>query len=423
MILMETILERSPVPTKAPALSAPRAARLVNPLWLSRVAVAALFFLNGALFGTWVARIPAVKSSLGLSDGIFGIALLAMAFGATVAMPLSGWLSGRWGSHRVCQAVALVFCGLLPVVALAPNLPVFVAAVFLFGATHGGLDVAMNAQAVDVEKRHGRSIMSSFHALFSAGGLAGAAGGGLIAAHGLPPLAHFAGVAGLLALVAVLAFPHLLDDRPPARAPRPGDADNEPHGFRFALPSAALVALGALAFSTMVGEGAMADWSALYLRRVLHSTEGLAAAGYAAFSITMAITRFFGDLVATHVGPVRLVRGGGLIALSGLALVLLSPLAGPALVGFACVGLGLATICPMTFSAAGRTPGMSAGAALSSVTTLGYLGFLIGPPLIGFAAEIVGLRSALAILVAAGTCIVALASNVAPPRPADPAGP
>ena len=409
---MESTLERPDPPVAAPPSSA---ARLVNPLWMSRFAVAALFFLNGALFGTWVSRIPAVKSALGLSDGVFGVALLAMALGAVLAMPLSGWLSGRWGSHRVCQGVTLVFCGLLPILALATSFPAFVVLLFGFGVAHGGLDVAMNAQAVDVEKRYRRSIMSSFHALFSAGGLAGAAGGGLIAVHGIPPVAHFAGLAGLLAVVALAAFPHLLDDRAPADARRSGSS-GAAHGFRFALPSTALIALGALAFSTMVGEGAMADWSALYLRRILHSSEGFAAAGYAAFSVTMAAARFFGDGAATRFGPVRLVRGGGLIALVGLGLVLLSPWAGPALAGFACVGLGLAAVCPMTFSAAGRTPGLSAGAALSSVTTLGYLGFLIGPPIIGFAAEIVGLRGALGVLVLTGTCIVALAPKVGTAR-------
>ncbi len=400
---MESILERPAALPDIRAAAPPRAARL---------AVAALFFLNGALFGTWVSRIPAVKSALKLSDGVFGVALLAMAAGAVVAMPLAGWLSGRWGSHRVCQAVTFVFVGLLPALALAGSLPVFVALLFAFGVAHGGLDVAMNAQAVDVEKRYRRSIMSSFHALFSAGGLVGAAGGGLLAARGLSPVAHFGLIAGLLAVVAALALPALLDDRAPADARRCDD-DAEP-GFRFRLPSAALVALGALAFSTMVGEGAMADWSALFLRRVLHSTEGLAAAGYAAFSVTMAITRVFGDLVAGRVGPVRLVRGGGIVALAGLGLILCSPLAVPALVGFACVGLGLATVCPMTFSAAGRTPNMSPGAALSSVTTVGYLGFLVGPPLIGFAAEGVGLRGALSILVVTTACIVVLASRVGP---------
>ena len=410
---MESTLER-PVTPVAPQPSS--ASRLVNPLRVSRFAVAALFFLNGALFGTWVSRIPAVKSTLGLSDGVFGVALLAMALGAVVAMPLSGWLSGRWGSHRVCRGTTLVFCGLLPVLALATNLPAFVGLLFAFGVAHGGLDVAMNAQAVDVEKRYRRSIMSSFHALFSAGGLTGAAGGGLIAARGILPVAHFAGVAGLSAVFALAAFPHLLDNRVPADARHSGNGSGTPRGFPFALPSAALVALGALAFSTMVGEGAMADWSALYLRRILHSSEGLAAAGYAAFSVTMAATRFFGDGAAMRFGPVRLVRGGGWIALAGLGLVLLSPWAGPALVGFAGMGLGLATVCPMTFSAAGRTPGLSAGAALSSVTTLGYLGFLIGPPIIGFAAEVVGLRGALAVLAVTGTCIVALAPKVGTAR-------
>ncbi len=377
----------------------------------ARLAVTVLFFINGALIGSWVARIPAIKLGLGLGDGVFGLALLAMAGGALAAMPLAGGLSARFGSHRVTQTLALVYAGLLPALAAAPNLWTLVLILFCFGVGHGGLDVGMNAQAVAVQRRYPGSIMSSFHALFSTGGLAGAALGGWLAARGLAPWAHFALMGVGMGALALLTFPHLLDDRERHEGTGKAGAEGAPHPL-FVLPTRALAVLGVLAFCAMVGEGAMADWSAIYLRRVLHTGEGMAAAGYAAFSVMMAVTRFSGDGLATRLGPVTLVRLGGALAVAGFALALFVPFSWAVFVGFAGVGAGFATVVPMAFSAAGRTPGMAAGMALASVTTLGYLGFLIGPPIIGFAAEIIGLRNALMILVGTSALVLALAPSV-----------
>ena len=376
----------------------------------SRIAVALMFLVNGALIGSWVARIPAVKAGLGLNDGVFGLALLAMAGGALVAMPLAGGLCARFGSHRVTQATALMYAALLPVLALAPNLWTLLGVLFLFGLGHGGMDVGMNAQSIAVQKRYPTSIISSFHALFSTGGLAGAALGGWIAARGMVPWAHFLLMAAVLGVLATLTFPFLLDDRRDHEAGAEGEAETA-HRM-FVRPTRALAVLGVLAFCAMVGEGAMADWSAIYLKRVLHTGVGLAAAGYAAFSVTMALMRFTGDRLSMRLGSTSLVRLGGALATGGFAVALFVPHPTAAFVGFAAVGAGLATVVPMVFAAAGRTPGMSAGLALSSVTTLGYLGFLLGPPLIGFASEMVGLRNALIILVLSSTLVVALAPSV-----------
>lgn len=376
----------------------------------SRLAVAALFFVNGALIGNWVARIPAIKTGLGLNDGVFGLALLAMAAGALVAMPLAGGLSARFGSHRITQFLTILYAVLMPLLALAPSLWTLLLVLFAFGVGHGGMDVGMNAQAVGVQKSYPASIMSSFHALFSTGGLVGAALGGWLAARGLPPTTHFVLVSAVLGAAALLTFPHLLDDRV-TRHDDNGVSGGNAHPF-FVRPTPALALLGVLAFCAMVGEGAMADWSALYLRRMLHTSEGMAAAGYAAFSVTMAATRFSGDWLSTRLGPVALVRLGGSLAMSGFALALFAPHPMAAFAGFAGVGAGFATVVPMAFSAAGRTPGMAAGLALASVTTLGYLGFLLGPPIIGFAAEAVGLRNALGLLVVTSALVVALAPSV-----------
>jgi MFS family permease len=295
---------------------------------------------------------------------------------------------------------------MLPLLIWAPNTFLFALALFGFGAGHGGLDVAMNSQAVSVEKSYRRPIMSSFHALFSTGGLFGAAIGGAIAALGLSPGVHFTLIALLLAAVSASVF----RDLHPATAQISIDYNDKVSLFPW--PSRALITLGFVALCIMMGEGAMGDWSAVYLRKNLGTSEGLAAAGYAAFSIAMATGRFFGDKLAARFGPVQLVRGSALFAVAGLVLLLATPWSGAALIGFACIGFGFAPIVPMVFSAAGHRAGIHPGVALASVTTLGYLGFLLGPPVIGFAAGVVGLQVALGLLLVSTLCAVALAKAV-----------
>ena len=374
----------------------------------ARQAVRALFFLNGALFATWASRIAALKASHNLSDGQVGMALLAMSMGAVIAMPASGKLIGRFGSAVVCKAGATIYCLMLPVAVLVPGQFWLAITLFCFGAGHAALDVAMNAQAVVVEKRYQKPIMSSFHALWSIGGLTGAALGGLLASQQLSPLIHFCVMSALFGVGAMLVCPALWNDR---ELPDKEVRIKSP-AAKFIFTHPRILALGFVALCVMIGEGAMADWSAVYLRNIVGAKEGIAAAGYASFSIAMAVGRLLGDRFTTHFGPVRMVRTGGLLAASGLALALIFGQVIPVLIGFACVGFGYATIVPIVFSAAGNIPGISSGAALSSVTTTGYLGFLIGPPLIGFTAEYMGLNHALGLIVATSLLAGSLAVAV-----------
>ncbi|MDB6068592.1 MAG: transporter [Pedosphaera sp.] len=377
----------------------------------ARAAVKLLFFLNGALFASWASRIPAVQAQRGLGNGSLGLALLSIALGAVISMPLSGLLMARFGSDRICKYTAILYAAMLPAIVLAPNLTTFIIALFFFGASHGGLDVAMNAQAVDIEKRYGEPIMSSFHALWSTGGLAGAATAGLLAGQGVRPLVHFAIVALLFGAALTLVFPHLLSS--PAHSIK-DSAKPQPNSTLFSLPSKALLTLGTVALCIMVGEGAMADWSAVYLRNNIGTRESLAAVGYATFSIAMAVGRFLGDRLTSRFGPANMVRLSGGLAAGGLSLALLSGNPAIALIGFGLVGLGFSTVVPIVFTAAGNTPGVPSGVALASVSSLGYLGFLIGPPFIGFAAQFLGLRSALGIIILASLTAVLLAPAVRP---------
>jgi predicted MFS family arabinose efflux permease len=368
----------------------------------ARVAIGALFFLNGFAFATWVSRIPAVQASLDLSPGTLGAALMGLGAGSFVAMPVSGWLIARFGSRRVVRVATIACALLLAPLALARDAVALGAALALFGAAMGSMDIAMNAQGVELEHRVERPILSTFHALFSFGGMIGAAVGGVIAARGVVPATHFAATAALLLVAAIAALPALID--PPPAPP------GAPAG-RLRL-SPALVGLGVLAACIMIAEGAMADWTPVYLSSVLGAGPGTAAAGYAVFSAAMTVGRFSGDWLTVRVGRARLVRAGSLLAVVGLATALLVGTVPVALLGFVAVGAGFSVVVPLVFAAAGRLDSRSAGPGLAAVTTAGYLGFLAGPPIIGFAADAFTLPRALAIVVALAGAGVVLARFV-----------
>jgi MFS family permease len=368
----------------------------------SRLAVLAVFFVNGVVIGSWVVRIPAIKERLGLGDGLLGVALLGAAVGALVAMPLVGALVSRFGSRRIVGTTALALSVSLLTPALAPSLLLLVPAVVVLGAANGGLDVAMNAQAVAVERGYGRPIMSSVHAAWSFGGLAGAALGGLLASRGIASLPHFAAVAILAAIVFVVAYGFLL----------PSHADASDEGTpAVARPTRALLGLGIISFCVLLGEGAMGDWSAVYLDDTLSTGPGFAAAGYAAFSLSMAFGRLFGDKLTELLGPTTLVRSCASIAAVGLGVALAAAQPLVALAGFACAGAGFSIIFPTALSAAGRTGGPT-GPALAAVTTAAYTGFLVGPPFIGFLAELTGLGYALYLVVTLSAAVAILAGAV-----------
>ena len=247
----------------------------------ARFAVVVLFFLTGLTFASWAVRIPAVQTRLRLSPGELGMALLAIAAGELVSMNLAGYLAARFGSRSITVIASVCLSVMLPILALAPTLPVLVATLVLFGASFGSVNVAMNTQGVAVERHYGRSIFSSFHASYSIGGLSGSLVGGLMAAHDVALLPHFLGVACLGSILTLAVARFLL----------PAHVDAQSAGVAFAHPTRTLLALGLIAFCVVLGEGAMADWSAVYLNTTLRTGMGLAAAGYAVFSIVMAVGR------------------------------------------------------------------------------------------------------------------------------------
>lgn len=378
-----------------------------------RVATSVMFFVNGLVFATWVLRIPNVRDGLGLSDAQVGTAILGIAVGSMLSMPLSGRWIVRFGSAAVTRLFAVLFCLCLPLPFVAVGLPTLFLALAAMGLTSGAMDVAMNAQGVAVERQLGRPVLSSFHAWFSLGNVAGALTGSLLLGLGLGLWAHVLGVLVLtLAAVGLSAFsllPGRFDRHDEPAATEPGTVVPWHARFRLGPP---VLALGLLCFLGMLGEGATGDWSGLYFRDVLLAAGGLVGVGYSAFTIAMTLGRIFGDRWRSRYGAAPLVMVGSLLSGLGVLLAVLAPgLAGPgslgrlllAGLGYALTGLGVANIVPVLYGVAGRA--MNAQ-GLSQVATMGYLGFLAGPPLIGYLAHLFDLRAGL-LLIAASLLLVA----------------
>lgn len=354
-------------------------------------AVVAPFLVHGLVVSTWVSRIPSVKIALHLGDGVFGFSLFGSAIGSVIGIPLCGWYVTRYGSKRACILTSAGLCLALLLPAYAVNAWTLFAALFVFGAMLGANDVAMNSQAVIVERLMGSPTMSRFHAMFSLGGIGGAAVGGWVASRGVPVRQHF-----LLTMALFLTFSL-------ATAPLLSDIRSAPAGhharLRVRQMPVALLALCAIGFCIFLSEGAMADWTAIYLRQVLNSGPGVAAAGYAVFSAAMAIFRLCGDAITVRLGFAWTIRAGALLAACGLTSALLAPSPYWALPGFALVGAGYSSIIPLVFAAGGRIKSLGEGAGVAAVSGLGYLGFLVGPTAIGFISEISSLRAGLAFIV------------------------
>ena len=368
------------------AVPEPAAARvtLPNRSWPQRLAMTLVFVANGLAFGAWAGNLPRLREQAELDDTALGVLLFCGSVGSLLAMQVVGRVAGRVGTARVSWISAVALAAVLPLPALLPGGPPLLASGLLLGAVLGSLDVAMNAHAAEVERGWGTAVMSSFHAGWSLGELAGAAAAGLLAGAGasLPQALALSGFASALCGFAAFFMPDA-PRRPPGQA-------------GFAWPSRAMLRLCAVAAASFAVEGSAADWSGVYLRTELGASAAVASMGLAAFAAAMVVGRLGGDLAVRRLGPARVVWWGGAVAGLGLLGAAASPNAIGAAAGFALVGIGTANVVPVLFSAAGRDG--PAGVAMAA--TAGY-GALMGvPPLIGLASQAVGLRAALLLLTA-----------------------
>jgi predicted MFS family arabinose efflux permease len=353
----------------------------VNPAFPQiRLAVALAFFANGIVMGAWAPQIPALMERLEVSESRLGLLILVFGLGALVAMPWCGGLIARHGSRRPLAGFSILLPFALPAVVLAPGFASAAVAMFCFGAIIGGMDVAMNANAVAVERRLDRAIMSSSHGFWSLGGFAGAAAGGaLLQAQGALVQAVVVAIVSAAVVAAMLAW--ALGDRPEAQGEKPS--------ARWPLTPLPYL-LGLAALFGMIPEGAVLDWAALYLQRELGSSVAAASLAYAGFSGAMALMRFSGDAIRNRFGAVATMRVSCLIAGLGLVGAGLAPAAPLSIAFFALAGLGIANVVPIAFSAAGNQPGLAPGVGMSVATTMGYSGILVAPSAIGFIGERTG---------------------------------
>lgn len=341
------------------------------------VAVGLVFMTISTLFGSWVTRIPDIKTMLNFDEGTLGLSLLGMSIGALLMMPFSAWVMSKFGTGKTMFIGVIVATFTMALPAFATSFWSLVALLFLAGLLHGLTDVAMNAAAAAIEQTQKIRILSTCHGMFSLGGMLGAVLGSYLAGLGVSVQMHLMSVSIFMIVVVLLFSKTLLNVE---------DVETE-EGKLFVLPSGALIGLAIVGFVIMMGEGAVADWSAIYIRDYLNGSAAIAGLGFAGFSLTMAIGRFTGDSIIPKYGSKAIIQFGSILGAIGLAAVIFIPNIYVAIAGFTIIGLGFSCVVPILFSAAAKVPGVVPGTGIAAVTTSGIFGFLIGPPSIGMIAN------------------------------------
>ena len=367
--------------------------------WASR----AQFFASGFVFATWGVHIPTVKAHYGVDEAQLGLAMLAAGFGALAGLTRASRWIGRFGARDTARICGTVYALLLAGLIATPSYAALLVLLALFGIVTSVFDVAINTEAAQLELLGGDTLMSGMHGMFSLGGMAGAVTGGAALAAGLAPQHHLLWVAGAMATVVLAASQRML--------PRSATASAAPPAPGFSMPRGALVILGVLAALGLIAEGAIYDWSVLYLQQELGSPQKQAAFAYASFSAAMAAARFGGDALRARIAPAPLLRGSAVLAAAAMALVLLTDRPWLALVGFAGVGVGFANVVPILFSAAARVPGIDPARGIAAVAAAAYLGFMLGPPAIGLLAKGSSLTLALWLVVGFAVALAASARH------------
>lgn len=369
---------------------------------LHRIAVSSFFFLAGICFASWASRIPDIQTKLQLNSAALGGILLCLPVGLVTSLPVAGFLVAKYGSRSVLIFAAALYALTLPMLGFAGSTSQLMITLFVFGFGGNMMNISMNTQAVGTEKLYTKPIMASFHGIWSLAGFTGAAvGTGMVRFYIIPPY-HYICITSL-ALVILLIFSTKL---------LPQDSGQNEKQPIFAKPDKSILNLGLIAFCSMICEGAMFDWSGIYFSKVVQPGAAWVTVGYTAFMSTMATGRFVGDWVAHKLGMKKMLQGSGILTATGLLLAVIFPQFITATIGFLLVGAGVSSVVPMIYSAAGKSKVMSPGLAIAAVSTIGYLGFLIGPPFIGFIAQATSLRISLGVIALMGAMIVLIAAKM-----------
>ncbi|MBA4299322.1 Predicted arabinose efflux permease, MFS family [Algoriphagus alkaliphilus] len=372
----------------------------MNYLSKRRTALGAMFFFVGLCFASWAARIPDIQAKFELSEGQLGTMLLFLPLGSLLGLPLAGWAVHQYGSRRVIMIGSFAYAMTLPLIGLSPSVLLLIPVLILYGLLGNVMNISLNTQALDLEDQMGKSILASFHGLWSTAGFVGAGlGAGMIFINILPEL-HFLIIMGISFFIIIAAQRFILKEQ----------KVSEGSGLVIKKPDSLLLRIGLIAFLGMMCEGCMFDWSGVYFKKVILVDPSMIALGYVAFMGAMASGRFVTDKIAARFTKVAVIQVSGVLIFVGLALSVAFPTVWSATLGFLLVGFGIASIIPLSYSIAGRSKLYSPSVALALVSTISFFGFLLGPPLIGFIAELFDLKTSFALIAVSGIGITLLSS-------------
>ncbi|MHB8206495.1 MFS transporter [Mucilaginibacter sp.] len=364
-----------------------------------RLVVGVMFFLAGLCFASWASRIVTVQQTLGLSDAGLGAVLFSLPVGLMCSLPFSGWIITIIGSKRLLIISLIVYSVALISLSLAQNVVQLIGCLICFGFASNSVNISVNTQAVAAEVMYKKPIMASFHGLWSLAGFTGAGIGTFMIANGIVPLHHFVLITAIVVVMIILTAKYLKDDKVTNSGPV------------FVMPDKSLIMLGIIAMCSMICEGAMFDWSVIYFKKVVLAPTALVGIGFTAFMCTMAGGRFIADWFAHRYGLKRILQTSGSLTVTGLLIAVIFPYFYTAMAGFLLVGAGVSSVVPMVYSAAGKSKTMAPGVALAAVSTIGFIGFLFGPPIIGFIAGLATLRASFVFIAFMGTCVVVLSTK------------
>lgn len=365
-----------------------------------RIAVSGLFFLQGLCFATWASRIPSIQQNLLLSDASLGLVLFALPLGSIIGLPFSAWLVTRFGSKRIASNALLLYSVFLLAIGLSQNIIVLVVSLLFYGMAGNISNIAINTQAVGVEAKYNRNIMASFHGLWSLAGFIAAGIGTLMMGNAIGPLYHFVIVCIVIVGGLAASFNFLLPDEDPSNIKQK----------LFVKPNKTLLKLGVIAFCCMMVEGAMFDWSGVYFQKIVEAPKVWIGVGYTAFMLTMTTGRFFADWAVGRLGFNRTIQLSGVLITAGLGTSIMFPYLIPSTIGFLIVGFGVSSVVPLVFSRAGQSNKQAPGIALATVSSIAFLGFLAGPPIIGVIAGLFSLRISFILIAIIGIAIIAITS-------------
>jgi MFS family permease len=364
-----------------------------------RLVVGLMFFLTGLVFASWASRIVTVQQTMGLSDAALGAVLFSLPVGLMCSLPFAGWIITIIGSKRLLIGALTMYSLALISLSLAQNVFQLIGCLVVYGFASNTVNISVNTQAVATEIMYKKPILASFHGLWSLAGFMGAGFGTLMIANRIMPLHHFVLIASVVVLLIILSSKYLKNDRVTDSGPV------------FVMPDKSLITLGIIAMCSMICEGAMFDWSVIYFKKVVHAPTALVGLGFTAFMCTMASGRFIADWFAHRFGLKRILQTSGALTVTGLLIAVIFPYFYTAIAGFLLVGVGVSSVVPMVYSAAGKSKTMAPGVALAAVSTIGFIGFLFGPPIIGFIAGLATLRASFVFIAFMGTCVVVLSTK------------